>query len=160
DFFRRLGETDKRWYGRLGWALQFGDNRTEARPASKRGKVCHLPSGHALKGVVPVGGADDRANDRAAVHDSRKLRKDFANLNSRNLRVDRRKLAANLCRRVKLQVEHVLVRRATPQEDIDDRFLTRRFAVGCFQSVQVGKRKRSRAEAERPDSQKAPPRSA
>src|SRR4051794_13386521 len=74
DFFRWLRETDKWWYRWLRWALQFGDNRTEARPASKRGKVGHLPAGHALKGIVPIGGADDRANDRAAVHDSGKLR--------------------------------------------------------------------------------------
>ena len=59
-------------------------------------------------------------DQRELVHHSRGERQKLADLNARDVRIDGRKLTANFQRRIRLEIHHVLVRRATRQEDHDD----------------------------------------
>ena len=135
--------------------MQLGDDGAEAGPAAERGQVVDLPAGHALKRVVPIGRADDGANDRAAVHDAGELGKDFANLKAGNLGGDRRELAADFVWRVELEIEHVLMRRAAAQEDVDDRFVPLALAGSRFEAIQIGEREGRRTDAEAADPEEA-----
>ena len=68
-------------------------------------------------------GADHRADQRQLVHHRCQAGQVLANLDARNLGFDRLELAANFRWGVHLEVEDVLVRRATRQENHDDCFV-------------------------------------
>src|SRR5262249_14533633 len=80
---------------------------------------------------------------------------DLADLDARDVRVDRAELPADLARGVHLEVPHVLVGRSTTEEDIDDRLVRRRRAGAGLGPEHVGQRQRGGAEGERPDLEEA-----
>src|SRR5579872_3413034 len=80
-------------------------------------------AGLADAGVVLIAGADKRSDDGELVHHRRNLGHVLANLDAGDVGLDRLELAADIGRRVGLQVEHVLMRRAAGQVDHDDRLV-------------------------------------
>src|SRR5262249_51797590 len=123
--------------------------------AAHRGQRRLRPAAGALEGVVAAGGAHDRADDDALVHQPGDAREDLADLDARDVRVDRAELPADLARGVHLEVPHVLVGRSTTEEDIDDRLVRRRRAGAGLGPEHVGQRQRGGAEGERPDLEEA-----
>ena len=67
--------------------------------------------------------ADHRADDRKFVHHSGELREKFTDLDAVDIGGNRFELSANFGGGIHLEVEHVLVRRAACQEDIDERLV-------------------------------------
>jgi hypothetical protein len=78
---------------------------------------------HALESIVIVLGANNGPYHREFIHDGSDSRHMFANLDAWDFGVDRLELPANFGRRVQLQIEHVLMRRATWQENHDNCFV-------------------------------------
>ena len=148
-------EAEERRDGRVGRALQLREHGAERGPAAGR-LVAREPPRLALEGVVVVNRADHRADEDELVHDGSGAREQLADLDAGDVRRDGFQLAANLARRVHLQVEHILMRRAAGQEDVDDglvRFADARLRLDA-QQVREGKP----AEAQRPDAQEVAPR--
>ena len=77
----------------------------------------------ALKSVVVIDRADQRADQHELVHQAGRAREQLGNLDSGHVRRDWLHHATNLARRVELQIEHVLMRRPARQEDVDDRLV-------------------------------------
>ena len=88
------------------------------------GWLCCVPAGHALerRRAAPREPTSERmtANLSIIVGEPRQV---LADLDAGDVRGDRLELAADLGRGVRLEVEHVLVRRPAGQEDHDDRLV-------------------------------------
>src|SRR2546426_10230002 len=82
----------------------------------------------------------------------------LANLDAGNFSIDRLELAANFRRRVLLEIEHILVRRAARQKDHDNCLV--RFADPGLRLGAQQLRQRQTAERERADLEKVPARNA
>src|SRR3989442_1602905 len=77
-------------------------------------------SGEAEKQIVPaMGRAIHRANRHQFVHHACQPRQVLAYWDARHIGGDRLKLAADFGRRIRLEIEHVLVRRSAAQVDHD-----------------------------------------
>ena len=83
-----------------------------------------------LDGVVVGLVADQRAHDDQLVHDPGQARKGLADLDAGDVGGDRPPRAGDFLGRVRLQIEHVLMRRPADQVDQDHRFLRRPHAGG------------------------------
>ena len=81
------------------------------------------PTGQALKCRVVTDRADERANRDQPVHHLGHQGEVLADLDPRHARIDRLEFAANFRGSVHLQIEHVLMRRATWQENHDNCFV-------------------------------------
>ena len=87
-----------------------------------------------------------RTDQRQIVRSLRQQRKVLADLNPRNIRVDRTKLTANLCRSIGLQIPCILMSRPAPHEQQDaglratDLGQNRRFRRSPLSLQQFGKR--------------------
>ena len=81
--------------------------------------------------------ADDRADRHELVHHSRNPREQLADLDPRHVRLDGLELAADLARRIRLDIPHVLMRRPARQEDVDDRLVRSARARLGFRSQQL-----------------------
>ena len=68
---------------------------------------------------------DQRADDSELIHHLREPRHQLADLYSGHVGRDRLEFPANLGRRIRLEIEHVLVRRPSRQVDHDDRLMGR-----------------------------------
>jgi hypothetical protein len=68
-------------------------------------------------------GTDQRPNDGQLIHPLSQQRHVFANFNSINVGMDRRKLTAILNGSQWLQVDHILMRRTTGEKNHDHRFV-------------------------------------
>ena len=86
--------------------------RRKIRPAGEHDVVA---------GRVVVRAVRERADQRPQVATLGQERKMFADLDSGRVRRDRAKLASNLGRRIRLQVEALELRQTTREEDVDDR---------------------------------------
>merc|ERR1712096_17344 len=95
---------------------------SEVGPSSSRRTAIVVPR-HTLVGVVRISGTDQRTYGDKLVHHPRHQGKLFTNLNSRNIRLDRRELAANLPRRIGFDVIHILMRRTTTAVNHDYRLM-------------------------------------
>ena len=115
--------------------------------------------GDALESVVRAAGADDRADRHQLVHLRGDPRQMLADLDARHVGLDRLELAADLGRRVHLQIEHVLVRRPAGQEDHDDRLCASRRMPATALGPQ-NLRQRQAAQGQPADLQKRSPRQA
>ena len=69
--------------------------------------------------------AHQRADDRELIHHLREPRHQLADLYSGHVGRDRLEFPANLGRRIRLEIEHVLVRWPSRQVDHDDRLMGR-----------------------------------
>ena len=67
--------------------------------------------------------ADQGSDDRQFIHHSGHARKQFTNADARDFRGNLSELTADFRGRVRLDVEHVLMRGSTGQEDHDDGFM-------------------------------------
>src|SRR5258708_33902919 len=83
-------------------------------------QLSRKPAGHALETVVPVGGPNHRADKDGFIGQACELLKNLANFNPRNVGLDRTEFAANLFRRVRLEIPQILVWRPAAGKDIDD----------------------------------------
>jgi hypothetical protein len=92
-----------------------------------------------------------RTNDGDPVPPCRQLRHQLADFKARHVRRNRREFASNLLGRAGLEVEHVLMRRTTVQEDVDDRlaFAGRAPRVGTKQVADGNAPDRQSAKAQR-----------
>jgi hypothetical protein len=102
--------------------VQLADDRSHGRTAANAGQVLGIKAALALKRVVSGGGADERADENELVGGSGKLWKVLANVDARQAGGNRLELAANLSRSVGLEIDHVHLRRAAVEMDIDDGF--------------------------------------
>lgn len=71
---------------------------------------------------MPPFRSHQRSDDRQPIHELSQTRQMFTDFNPWHARFDRPKLATNLHWSVHLQIEHVLMRRSSGQENHDDRF--------------------------------------
>ena len=99
----------------------LGRDGTEIGIAVLLGLALAVP-GEALKAGVLVTLADDRADQRAAIHRPGQLGQQLADFNAGDVGKNRRELAPDFGGRIRFEVERVLVRQATRQVDHDDRF--------------------------------------
>lgn len=97
----------------------------------------------ALKRIVSTCGTNERPDERELVRIGGQQRQQLANLKAGQLRRDAGELAANLNRSLRLQIDHVLLRRPTVEMD-DDHALLRlpnpRSSFGPKQSRQRQRR--------------------
>ncbi len=135
--------------------LKFRNDRAQRGPAARR-LLANGAARQTLKRIVVVQSTDYRTDDRELVHLRGEERQVFANLDSRNFRGDGLELAANFRRRIHLQIEHVLMRRAARQENHDDSFVRASRAAQRFSLQQL--RKSESAQTERANPQKVAPR--
>jgi hypothetical protein len=91
------------------------------RPAAERLQVLRGEAGLALESVVGAGRADQRSDEGEPISDAGQLRQQLTDVQTGDLRGDRPELAADLDRRVRLQVDRVHVRRPAVEVDVDDR---------------------------------------
>jgi hypothetical protein len=77
-------------------------------------------AGEALIASVVIPTADDGSDGDQLVHVASDPRQQLANLDSRHARLDRIEFAADLGRSIRLDLIHVLVRRASAHVDHDD----------------------------------------
>jgi hypothetical protein len=75
-------------------------------------------------------------NHNQAIHDGRKFREAFADLNAGDSRVNRTEFTANFARSIRFDFPHVLVRRTATEENIDDAFLIARRSL-CRQRLRL-----------------------
>jgi len=94
----------------------------------------------ALEGIVRAGGPDERANESELIGDARHFGHQFADLETGNPRGDWPEFAADLDRRIGLEIDHVLVGRTAVQVDVDDRLVRRRNPCGGFGPQETGQR--------------------
>jgi hypothetical protein len=133
------GEADERRHRRIDRAFELRDDRAEARPAAHRPQGRGVAAGLHLHRVVPALRPDDRADEHELVGPRRDLREALADHDAGHVGLDRQELAAHLGRGVGLQVPEVLVRRAAPKKDVDDRLVAQASArPGGFGPDHVG----------------------
>ena len=120
--FHFRGEAHEGWSARPSGSLQFRHRRAEGRPTACR-LLGYGPTGEALEGGVAAFRPDQGADGGEPIHALSDPRQVFADLHAGEVRGDRLEFAADFRRRVHFQVDHVLVGRATRQEDHDDRLL-------------------------------------
>ena len=117
-------ESDERRHFRSDGLVEFGKDGAKGRPtAGRRFGAAERASGHALISVVVRIGADNGSNDCQAIHDGGHFGKVFADLNAGNFGGNGFEFSSNFGRRLRFQVEHVLMRRASGQEDHNDRLV-------------------------------------
>ena len=80
----------------------------------------------------------------------------FAQLQAGNSRVDGAEFAADFDRRLGLEVDHVLVRRATRQKDLDDRLVGLASARLRLGTQQTGKRQLGQSDPAQPQASQTP----
>ena len=76
----------------------------------------------ALERVVRTRGSDERANEHKALGERRDLRHKLSEIKSGDCRAQWTKLTADVDGCIGLRVDHVHVRRAAVEMDVDDRF--------------------------------------
>ena len=140
-------ESDERRQRRVPRPLQLGDHRAKGGPASRRFLRTERVAGEADVVRVFVARADDGADRRRPVHLLGDQWQHLADVNARHSSADRLELAANLPRRVHLQVVHVLMRRAAGQVNHDDGFFALAAARGCGGPQQLRQRQAAHAQA-------------
>jgi hypothetical protein len=106
---------------------------------------------------VPVGSADQRADDHALVHAGGDAREHLADLYTGHSGVDRLELAADADRGLGFDLPHVLVRGAAAQEDVDDGLVAAGGAKAALglEAEEVGERQSAGPDAERADAEEA-----
>src|SRR5690606_20306761 len=117
-----------------------------------------------IRGVL-IRTAVERADDRELVHHSREARQVLADLDPLDVRANGTELAADLERRVRLQVEDVLMRRTAREKAHDDAFRSKpprlkgrvraRRDARILRAKDLGKRKASRSKP--PGTKETPP---
>ena len=136
--------------------MELGDDRTQARPASDRAKVIFLPAGVALESLVTIGDADHRANKYRLIGNLGDPGEALADLDPRNIGLNRLELATDLGGSLGLDIPHVLVRRSTPQKHMDHCLMPLRgWRTFGLKPEQIGKRegrspKRQPTDLEKP----------
>ena len=112
-------EANKRRHGPVDGTLEAREGGAERRmailPAARADRIAR----QAQIGAVLIEAAVERADDGKLLHHSRQPRQMFADLDPRHVRGDRPEASADLGRRLHLQVDHVLVRRAPREIDHD-----------------------------------------
>ena len=153
-------EADEGGHRRVDRPAELGDARTDRGPSADRLEAILRPARHALKPGVARLASDHGADDRKLVHASRQLRKDLADLQARDVCVDRPKLAADLAGGIRLEVPHVLMGRTTGEEDVDQRFVPGPAAGLLGRRLlgpeEIGERQAAHAEGEPADREKLP----
>src|SRR5262249_950476 len=103
---------------------------------------------------------DDTADERELVGHLGDAGERLADLDAGDFRVDRLELAANLLRRFRLDVPHILVGRAAAEEDVDERLVAGAGEwvrlPGSLGPENVSKRQRGGTERECADFQEVP----
>ncbi len=117
-------EADEGRHGRIDGTLQLADDGAHRGPPAGR-LVFEEAAGEALEGVVPVVAIRHGADQRAAIHHLGEARQMLGDLETRNIGGDGLEFAADLGRRIHLQIEDILMRRAARQEDHDHRLVRR-----------------------------------
>ena len=151
-----LHQIDERRGGIVRASLQFGDDASHCRPAAERLQVLLPVSRLALKRVMLAVRLDQRPNEGELLRRFRQPRHSIGNVQSRHGGGDRKKLAADLDRGVRLRIDRIHLRRSAVQMNVDDGFTRAtdpRLRFGAEQLAQ-----RQAADAQRPDRQKLPPR--
>ncbi len=118
-------EADERRHGRIDRSLNAGDGGAELRPAAGWRWFGRVVAVVDLDGVVAALVADQGAHEHQFVHDPGQARQGLADLDSRDIGRGRLPRAGDFLGGVRLEVEHVLMRRAADQVDQDHRFLGR-----------------------------------
>ena len=130
-------QAHERRNARSSGPLQFGQRRTDRRPAAG-GLLADRSSGVADKRVVVAAGrAIDRAERHQFVHDPRQPGQVLADLDAGHAGRNRPEIAANFGRSLHFQVEHVLVRRGSAQVDHDDRLARAGHPLGRLGPQQI-----------------------
>ena len=134
-------------------ALEFGEDGADGRPTAGRLGSLQFATGEALDRVVSASGSDHGANDRELIHHAGHLREEFADLDAGDVGGDGVKFAANAGGGFRFDVPHVLVWRATSEEDHDDGLVIEFFRGGGFGLEKLGEG--GPAEAEAADAEEA-----
>ena len=103
---------------------------------------------------MAVFAADNRSDNGRLIHESCKLGKDFADLDSRHIGWYRSELATDFRGSVGLDVPHVLVRRSTTEKNLNERFIWIALLLIRFGSQQIRQTDRGRSETHSTDLQK------
>ncbi len=119
----RFGQPDVGRYRGIDRTKQLGDGRANRGTTADVFQLVWMPTRETYIRVVTTTASDDAANHGGLVHQTGELRKDFADFDSWHIRFDRLELAANFAGSFGLDVPHVLVRRTTRQENVDDRLV-------------------------------------
>ena len=120
-----LHQVDERRH-RIRWrALQPGDDRAHRRPAADRREALFVVPRLHLECVVSPFRPDERPNKRNLPGRLSEPGHQLANRESRDRRRNRLELTAHLQRGIGLQVDHVEVRRATVEMNVDHRLVGR-----------------------------------
>ena len=144
----RVGrEPHKRRHRPIHRPEHLRSHRADARPSALR-LVADRATGVADERImIAARRAVDAPQHDALVHDPRHPRHMLADLQARDVRVDRPKLAADLRRRVHLHVVHVLMRRRTAHVDHDHRLVRRADARLLLGLEQLWQRQAAQGEA-------------
>ena len=161
---RLAGEIDEGGQGAACRSLQLGDDRADAGVAPHCFEIVHRPAAFGLIDGMFVVNAAERADQREFIADGREFRHEMADLHPRHVGGNRMEFAANLRRRIGLEIEGVDMRRTALQIDIDDRVIVHRAGRGRrFGPQQIGQSQISQAEtadAQGADPEKISPRDA
>ena len=143
-------EAHERRHRRIGCALQLRNDRTQRRPAAGR-LLLGIAPGQALEGIVAAVTIGQGADDGAFVHHLRETRHLLGDLNARNVRGDRFEFAPDFARRVRLQIEDILMRRTARQEDHDHRLMRPAGLLHRFGTQHVIQRHPAHGESANPE---------
>src|SRR5258708_30695778 len=115
-------------------------------PADRR-EFVRKPARHALERVMPVGGADHRANEGKLVGEARNSFEDLANLDPRHTRLNGTEFTTDLFGGFGFDVPEILMRWPTAQKNVNHSLMTA--AGGALRRLgpeHVGQRERSSSD--------------
>jgi len=127
--------------------FKLGDRRANARPAPGRRPRKGRPVMHCCASCRPSAPTTERI--RANLSIIRAIREFLADVQAGDVRRDRGKFATHLPGRIRLQVEHILMRRTTREEHHDERLVPRSILLRTQKTRQTRTRRPQSANAEK-----------
>ena len=125
---------------------------TQSGPTTDTGKFLDVITALALEPIVPAGRADEGAEENKSIRHCRHARHQLGEMHAGKLGSDAGEFTAQFGGGFRLGIDHVHLRRAAVEMDVDHRL--GRGAVAVFRAQQIGQGKT--AHAQRARAQKTP----
>ena len=140
-------QADKRRHSSGRLPVHAGEHRAHARPPSRRLVAKISAAGLALPCIVAAVGSNHRTDDGKLVHHLRHQRELVSNTDSGDICRNLIKLATNLLGGIRLEIPHVLVRRTTRKENVDDSFVAAAGSLLGLRAEELGERQATHGQA-------------
>ena len=132
-----------RWDAGVGRAKHLAGDGADAGTTTDRGNAITRPTRKTLETVVSAIATDNGTDRHELVHHRGDARETFADFNAGDIRGYRIEFTADFARGIDLDIPHILMRGATPQENVDDSFARRTMSCQRFGSQDVRERQSS-----------------